>query len=57
MTVLGVADKVSVVTLNNVTVPESCHSYDANSKVLRITGLESLTKGGAWKAEWALKWT
>lgn len=56
VTVLGVTDKVSVVSLNNVPVPDSCHSYDAKSKVLKITGLESLTKGGAWSAEWVLTW-
>lgn len=56
VTVLGVADTVSVVSLNSVTVPDTCHSYDAKSKVLTITGLESLTKGGAWSAEWVLTW-
>ena len=57
VTVLGVAHKVSVVSLNNVALPDTYHSYDAKSKVLKITGLESLTKGGAWSAEWALTWT
>lgn len=57
VTVLGVADTVSVVSLNNVTVPDSCHSYDAKTKVLTITGLESLTKAGAWSAEWVLTWS
>lgn len=56
VTVLGIADKVSVVSLNNVTVPDSYHIYDAKTNVLKITGLESLTKDGAWSAEWVLSW-
>lgn len=57
VTVLGVQDPVSKVTLNGAAVPRSGVSYDSTSKALFVTGLKNATSAGAWKGEWVMKWS
>lgn len=57
VTVLGVANPVSTVTLNGKAVKGKGIKYDATSKTLTVSGLKSLTSKGAWAQDWALKWT
>lgn len=47
---------VSNVTLNGVDVAQDFVKYNATSKALVVRGLNGLTSGGAWKAEWVLRW-
>lgn len=55
VTVLGVQQPVSNVTLNGATV--GCNvNYNGSSKVLTITGLNNATAKGAWTADWVLAW-
>lgn len=56
VTVLGVSKAPKTVTLNGGKFG-GVWGYDAESKVLVVTGLEKATKGGAWKKEWVLKWS
>ncbi|KAF2493905.1 glycoside hydrolase family 31 protein [Lophium mytilinum] len=55
VTVLGVEACSGDVELNGKAVKGA--TYDGKSKVLSITGLEELTKGGAWKSGWELSWS
>lgn len=57
VTVLGVADPIHTVKLNGKAVDEHKVNYNASSKSLTVSGLESLTAEGAWSHDWALKWT
>ncbi|KAF2812950.1 uncharacterized protein BDZ99DRAFT_568229 [Mytilinidion resinicola] len=55
VTVLGVEGCSGSVKLNGQAVTGA--KYDGESKVLSVTGLEDLTKGGAWKGGWELSWS
>lgn len=55
VTVMGVAEKVSKVVFNNVSL--STFDYDASSQLLQVTGLEELTAKGAWSRNWQLSWS
>jgi alpha-glucosidase len=55
VTILGVDAFKGQVSLNSQDV-KACASYDGNTKVLKIEGLESYTKAGAWSADWVLDW-
>lgn len=57
VTVLGVTDKVSNVTLNGNAVDAETINYNTTSKTLTVGSLKSLTSKGAWAQDWALKWT
>ena len=57
MTVLGVPDPVTGVTLNGAAVPSSGVQYNSASKALFVTGLNNLTSGGAWRGEWVMEWS
>ena len=57
VTVMGVQHTVKKVTLNGKNLPGSCVSYDEAAKVLRLTGLNDATKGGAWMADWIMQWS
>ena len=58
VTVLGVQQPVTNVTLNGVAVPDSGVRYNATSHALFVTGLRNLTTaGGAWAAEWVMRWS
>lgn len=56
VTILGVQDTVSNVSFNGMPVTGSCVKYDANSKVLTVTGLKIMTGMGAWAADWKFNW-
>ena len=57
VTVLGVQQSVSTVTLNGMSIPSSGVDYSAKAKALTVTGLSNATTGGAWSQEWVLRWT
>ena len=56
MTVLGVQQSVSNVSLNGMAVPSSSVDYNETSKALVVTGLNNMTSGGAYNSDWVLKW-
>lgn len=56
VTIMGLAQPVSRVTLNNASVGQESWSFDQARRVLRIKKLDSLTKDGAWEKEWTLGW-
>lgn len=56
VTVLGVFDGCGSIKLNGETVDESKVDYDGDAGVLKLTGLNDLTRGGAWKGSWTLSW-
>lgn len=56
VTVLGVQDAVTNVSLNGMAVPGSSVSYNKASKALTVTGLNKATSAGAWSKEWVLRW-
>ncbi|KAL2882880.1 hypothetical protein SGCOL_001570 [Colletotrichum sp. CLE4] len=57
VTVLGVQSDVSTVSLNEKALDGANWSFDSNSRVLHITGLQSLTSAGAWSSSWELTWS
>lgn len=57
VTVLGVQESVSTVSLNGASVDEGNVRYNDTSKALVVDGLGGLTSGGAWKEDWVLRWS
>ncbi|KAB8754778.1 hypothetical protein FH972_026566 [Carpinus fangiana] len=57
VTILGVPQIPSGLTLNGETLPMSSVDYNTTSKVLRVTGLANATSDGAWANDWALAWS
>lgn len=56
VTVLGVQEAVTNVSLNGIAVPGSCVNYNESSKSLTVTGLNNATSTGAWSKDWVLRW-
>jgi len=56
VTVPGVQESVSNVTLNGMAVPSSGVNYNTTSKALMVTGLNNATSARAWSSDWVLKW-
>lgn len=56
VTVLGVKDAVTTVSLNGMAVAGSSVQYNQLSKALTVTGLNNATSAGAWSADWVLRW-
>ena len=57
VTVLGVQDAVTTVSLNGMAISGSSVNYDGSSKALTVTGLNNATSAGAWSEDWVLKWS
>ncbi|MCJ1474014.1 hypothetical protein MMC13_002672 [Lambiella insularis] len=55
VTILG-AEAPGNVTLNASPVAASGVSYNASTKVLIVSGLDSMTSNGAWASDWVLAW-
>lgn len=55
VTVLGVQSAPSSVSFNGQKVETS--SYNATSKVLKVSGLQNASNGSAWAADWKLTWS
>lgn len=53
---LGVPSKVSSVKLNDQVVTGGW-SWNSDTKVLSIAGLNNLTSTGTWNADWTLSWS
>jgi alpha-glucosidase len=56
VTILGVSGGVGQVKLSGQTIDASKVSYDSSTSVLKLSGLNDLTKGGAWQGNWTLTW-
>ena len=56
VTILGVSGGVGQVKLSGTTIDADKLSYNSTSSVLKVTGLNDLTKGGAWQGDWTLTW-
>ncbi|KAI1806571.1 glycoside hydrolase family 31 protein [Daldinia bambusicola] len=57
VTILGTQGPVSKLEFNGKEVLADVWSLEESSNVLTITGLDSLTTGGAWSGEWTLSWS
>jgi len=55
VTILG-APSVGQVKLNGETIDASKVNYNSTSSVLKLSGLNDLTSGGAWQGSWTLSW-
>ncbi|KAF1955215.1 alpha-glucosidase precursor [Byssothecium circinans] len=56
VTVLGVFDGVGEVKFNGKGVGDATVGYVKDKGVLRLSGLNGITKGGAWSGGWTLSW-
>tara|TARA_R110002003_G_scaffold54_9_gene4768 strand:+ start:42294 stop:43139 length:846 start_codon:yes stop_codon:yes gene_type:complete len=56
VTVFGVAGGCGQVKLNGATIEASKVDYNQTSSVLKLSGLNELTRGGAWQGAWTLSW-
>lgn len=57
VTILGVEGDVSSVTFGGANLDAENWHFDSTSHVLRVDGLDTLTKEGAWAANWDLSWS
>ncbi|KAI4617903.1 hypothetical protein J4E83_006235 [Alternaria metachromatica] len=55
VTIMG-ASSCGQVKLNGETIDASNVEYNSTSSVLKLTGLNDLTSGGAWQGSWTLSW-
>jgi alpha-glucosidase len=56
VTILGVAEKPSSMTLNGQKLSSDSIEYNATSQVLHVSGLQNQTADGAWAKDWVLDW-
>jgi alpha-glucosidase len=56
ITILGLASQPSSLTLNGSPVSSGVE-FNSTSGVLKVTGLNDATKGGAWAQDWVFKWS
>ena len=57
ITVMGVTTApAGNVTLNGAAIMTENLKYNSSSQVLSVTGLNEVTKAGAWSGEWVLRW-
>jgi alpha-glucosidase len=56
VTIMGVVGGVGQVKLNGETVGADKVKYNSATSVLKLSGLNDLTKGGAWQGDWTLCW-
>jgi alpha-glucosidase len=47
---------VGQVKFNGNTIDADKVNFDSDTSVLKLTGLNSLTSGGAWQSSWTLSW-
>ncbi|KAI8629829.1 glycoside hydrolase family 31 protein [Xylariaceae sp. FL1651] len=57
VTILGVEGAVSEVKFGETKIDPGSWHLDTSAKALRLSGLDTLTKEGAWEAEWTLSWS
>ncbi|CAO2658127.1 Nn.00g073870.m01.CDS01 [Neocucurbitaria sp. VM-36] len=56
VTILGVSACAAEIKLNGEAIEQSKVDYNQTSSVLKLSGLNDLTKVGAWKGSWTLSW-
>jgi alpha-glucosidase len=57
VTILGVTGGVGQVKLNGNTLDAANVNYNSTSSVLKLSGFNDITKGGAWQGDWTLSWS
>ncbi|OTA57514.1 glycoside hydrolase family 31 protein [Hypoxylon sp. EC38] len=57
VTILGARGPISSVELNGKEIHASTWNLHSSGEVLKVTGLDLLTTGGAWSNEWTLSWS
>jgi alpha-glucosidase len=57
VTILGLTGGVGQVKLNGNTLDAANVNYNSTSSVLKLSGFNDITKGGAWQGDWTLTWT
>ncbi|KAI0533140.1 glycoside hydrolase family 31 protein [Xylaria digitata] len=57
VTILGVEKEVSEVTFGDTKLNAENWHFDAETRVLRVDGLDAFTKEGAWAFDWILSWS
>ena len=56
ITILGVGSEPSSLTLNGADIAD-LSSYDSDSQVVSVKGLQDATSSGAWAQDWVMAWT
>jgi alpha-glucosidase len=56
VTILGLSGGVGQVKLNGNTLDAANVNYNSTSHVLKLSGFNDITKGGAWQGDWTLTW-
>lgn len=56
VTILGVHSTPTHVKLNDEAIDSSKFAYNATASTLKLSGLNDLTKDGAWQDSWVLSW-
>jgi alpha-glucosidase len=56
LTILGVTNGCGQVKLNGQAIDAAKVNYNQTSSVLKLSGLDDLTSGGAWQRNWTLSW-
>jgi alpha-glucosidase len=56
VTILGLSGGVGQVKLNGNTLDAANVNYNSTSHVLKLSGFNDITKGGAWQGDWILTW-
>jgi alpha-glucosidase len=57
VTILGLTGGVGQIKLNGNTLDAANVNYNSTSSVLKLSGFNDLTKGGAWQGDWTLTWS
>ncbi|KAI1432773.1 glycoside hydrolase family 31 protein [Xylaria sp. CBS 124048] len=57
VTLLGVEGHVSKVSFGKTELDSESWHYNSTSGVLRVNGLDTFTKEGAWAEDWTLSWS
>jgi alpha-glucosidase len=56
VTILGVTSTPTQVKLNDEAIDSSKFAYNATASTLKLSGLNDLTRAGAWQGSWTLSW-
>jgi alpha-glucosidase len=57
VTIFGLTGGVGQIKLNGNTLDAANVNYNSTSSVLKLSGFNDITKGGAWQGDWTLTWT
>lgn len=57
VTVMGIKRDVRKVKFNGIALKPIHWEFDTSKHLLKVTGLDSSTRTGAWRTEWVLSWS